>query len=69
MVEKTIDDLGFMQAADKPGSRILMIAERGVLLSRIADVVAYLAERYGCEVYLMCGDYEFNEWLKADFPE
>lgn len=69
VVEKTIDDLGFMQAADKPGSSILMIAERGVLLSRIADVVAYLAERYGCEVYLMCGDCEFNEWLKADFPE
>ena len=69
VVEKTTGDLGFMQADGKRGPSILIIAESDVLLSRITDVVACLAERYGCEVYLMCGDYEFNEWLKADFPE
>ena len=69
VVEKTTGDLGFMQSNNKTGPSILIIAERELLLSRMAEVVACYTEHYDCDIYLMCGDYEFNKWLAADFPE
>lgn len=54
---------------DKKDVSVLLIAEGDTHLHRVVDVVAEFSERFGCDVYLMCRTYEFNEWLKAEFPE